>query len=47
MNTLIIKIIIFLFIFLIIINLYNNKDNYENINIDIVNQLSDYYRKAI
>jgi hypothetical protein len=47
MNTLIIKILILLFIIIIFINLYNNKENYENINIDIGNQLSDYYFKIV
>ena len=46
MNT-IIKILIFLCIFIIIINLHNNKENYENVNVDIGNQLSDYYLKIV
>ena len=51
MNTFTFQIILICFIIIIIgiiiNNLYNNKENYENINIDIGNTLSDYYYNLV
>jgi len=49
MNIKLIYIIILIFIILLFIIIKNNKnkENYENINIDIGNQLSDYYYRIV